>query len=787
MEDNDQDIVMEGVPEMMMMLEGPPSANGFLHRAVTDSSFETPTPNGPSADGTGEDTGATGEGDSQTSDPLAYPRIHIRRGLLPTGCCYDDRMKLHANADFGPNPHHPEDPSRIEHIMRAFKQNGLVFTGNDEELLHIIQTSPNKYMWRIPAREATKEEICTVHHPSHYIWVEELSRKSTTELRRISNKLDQGRDSLYVGSMTYEASLISAGGAIETCKAVVAGTVKNAFAVIRPPGHHAEFDAAMGFCLFNNVPIAAKVCQQDFPNICRKILILDWDVHHGNGIQNMFWEDPNILYISLHVYKNGEFYPGKPDNPMVADGGLDQCGAGAGIGKNINIGWHDQGMGDGEYMAAFQKIVMPIAHEFSPDLVIISAGFDAAAGDELGACFVSPGCYAHMTHMLMSLAGGKVAVCLEGGYDLEAISKSALAVAQTLMGESPPKMEIPKISKEAAKVLAKVQAYQAPYWECMRPGVVDVQEMRAQDSARLHDVVRLAQRQRLFDKYGMLPLFIQRDVLFKSFENQVLVTRGIIGAKKMLVIIHDPPVLHGQPDPLDNSLESHNTWVTDGVSRYIDWAISQGFGVMDINVPHYISRPEDNDAYTPRSDEAVLHAQLRELTGYLWDNYLQLYDVQDLFLMGIGNAYLGVKTLLINRNSKGRIAGIVNFVDGSLRPVKSDVDEYLSGWYKENSQVYVANDHLCWSDPDLTRKVMKRRFGTAIRSPVNGLTMMMAEHMKDVQSWISERVARREALRRMEEEDMEPEEQVEESINTDINNTNNDNNHIDNNNGDGQL
>ncbi|KAK4241069.1 histone deacetylase clr3 [Achaetomium macrosporum] len=731
MEENDNDVVMDG--EDRRMADGSSRANGFLDPTTGESSLETT--NGHSADGTTQD-------EDRESDPTAYPEHLRRRGLLPTGCCYDDRMKLHANADFGPSPHHPEDPSRIEYIMKTFKKAGLVFTGSDAELIRIIQTEPTKYMWRIPAREATKEEICTVHHPSHYLWVEQLSRMSTHELRQLSKEKDQGRDSLYVGSMTYEASLISAGGAIETCKSVVAGTVKNAFAVIRPPGHHAEFDCAMGFCLFNNVPIAAKICQADYPDLCRKILILDWDVHHGNGIQNLFYDDPNILYISLHVYQNGAFYPGQPDNPMTPDGGLEHCGAGPGLGKNVNIGWHDQGMGDGEYMAAFQKIVMPIAHEFNPDLVIISAGFDAAAGDELGACFVSPACYAHMTHMLMSLAGGKVAVCLEGGYDLEAISKSALAVAQTLMGEPPPKMEIPKISREAAKVLAKVQAYQAPYWECMRPGVVDVQDLQAQESSRLHDVVRTAQRQVLSQKHGMLPLYIQRDVLFKSFENQVLVTRGIHSARKILVIIHDPPELHGQPDPLDNTLEAHNAWVTDGVTRYIDWAVSRGFGVMDVNVPRYITHPEDTEPFMPNAGERTLQAQIQELMCYVWDNYLQLYDgVEDIFLMGVGNAYLGVKMLLISRlDVKSRVSGVVNFVNGNLRPVKSDADADLSSWYRDNSQVYVANDHACWSDPDLTRKVMKRRFGNVIRSHANGLTPMMAEHFTDVRHFVMERV-----------------------------------------------
>lgn len=462
-----------------------------------------------------------------------------RRGLLPSGCCYDDRMKLHMNADFSPHTHHPEDPRRIHEIFKAFKKNGLVYTGPEEELSRIIKDCPMRYMWRIPARPATREEVCLAHADDHFTWVEKLESLSSSELRELSKKYDQGRESLYVGSMSYAAALLSAGGAIDTCKNVVAGQVKNAFAVIRPPGHHAEHDHAMGFCFFNNVPVAVRVCQQDYPETCRKVLILDWDVHHGNGVQNIFYDDPNVLYISLHVYQNGNFYPGRPDNPSIPDGGMENCGVGAGLGKNINIGWHEQGMGDGEYMAAFEKIVMPIAKEFDPDLVVISAGFDAADGDELGGCFVTPPCYAHMTHMLMSLADGKVAVCLEGGYNLQAISNSAVAVARTLMGEPPPRMNVPKINREAARTLAKVQALQAPYWQCMRPGVVDVPDISTLNASRLHDVVRTAQRQTLQTKHNMIPLFIQRDQLSASFDNQVLVTPNLQSARRIIAIIHD--------------------------------------------------------------------------------------------------------------------------------------------------------------------------------------------------------------------------------------------------------
>lgn len=171
-------------------------------------------------------------------------------------------------------------------------------------------------------------------------------------------------DSIYFNSLSYYSGLLSAGGTIETCLAVALRQVKNAIAVVRPPGHHAEVECTMGFCLFNNTCIASRVCQNKLGESCRKILILDWDVHHGNGCQKAFYDDPNILYISLHVHMNGTFYPSGPEGDMY------HCGEGAGIGKNVNIPWKTKGMGDGDYMFAFQHVVMPIATEFDPDLVI---------------------------------------------------------------------------------------------------------------------------------------------------------------------------------------------------------------------------------------------------------------------------------------------------------------------------------------------------------------------------------------------------------------------------------
>lgn len=529
LQSNDMDVEMEGV-------QGDSHTNGHLQNGTIDprAIFDQVS----TIEYQESEPDETSSQSSSERKELPPPR---KFALLSTGVCYDDRMRLHANADFSASPHHPEDPRRIEAIFKELKDAGLVYQGSEEDLAEVLQLSPHKFMYRIAAREATKAEICTVHTAQHYEWVERLADKTSAELRDMTAHMDQGRKSLYVGNLTHAAALIAAGGAIETCKHVVSGMVKNAMAVIRPPGHHAEPHESMGFCIFNNVPIAARICQLDYPEVCRKVMILDWDVHHGNGIQTMFYDDPNVLYVSLHVYQNGSFYPAQPEDGSP-DGGMENIGVGRGVGRNVNIPWDDQGMGDGEYLAAFQRIVMPIAQEFDPDLVIVSAGFDAAAGDDLGGCLVSPACYSHMTHMLMSLANGKIAVCLEGGYNLRAISKSALAVAKTLMGEPPERISIKDnpLNRKADEVLNRVKRHQAPYWDCMRPGVVDIQSINEQNGLRLSSVMQSDKRRRLSEKHNMISLFIQREGLSRSFQNQVLATPMLGSAKKILFIIHDP-------------------------------------------------------------------------------------------------------------------------------------------------------------------------------------------------------------------------------------------------------
>ncbi|ORZ23811.1 hypothetical protein BCR41DRAFT_333802 [Lobosporangium transversale] len=230
------------------------------------------------------------------------------------------------------------------------------------------------------------------------------------------------------------AAKVAAGCLINLVDQVVTGRCKNGFAIIRPPGHHAEEDEAMGFCFFNNVGVAVNLTLSRYPLTIQKILIIDWDVHHGNGTQQIFYENPNVLYISLHRWDNGHFYP--------FTGAPDECGEEAGEGTNVNIAWSSYGrgqaMGDVEYIAAFWYVLLPIARQFQPDLVFVSAGFDAADGHaaNIGGYTVSPQGFAMLTRLVQTLAGGRVILSLEGGYEFEPLALSATACLEELLPHS---------------------------------------------------------------------------------------------------------------------------------------------------------------------------------------------------------------------------------------------------------------------------------------------------------------------------------------------------------------
>uniref|UniRef100_A0AAR2JNR9 Histone deacetylase n=1 Tax=Pygocentrus nattereri TaxID=42514 RepID=A0AAR2JNR9_PYGNA len=263
------------------------------------------------------------------------------------------------------------------------------------------------------------------------------------------------------------AARLAVGSVVELVFKVASGELKNGFAVVRPPGHHAEESTPMGFCYFNSVAIAAKLLQQRL-NVS-KILIVDWDVHHGNGTQQAFYSDPNILYLSLHRYDDGNFFPGS--------GAPDEVGSGSGLGFNVNMaftGGLDPPMGDAEYLAAFRTVVMPIANEFAPDVVLVSSGFDAVEGHPppLGGYKLTAKCFGYLTKQLMGLAGGRLVLALEGGHDLTAICDASEACVSALLGNElePLSDEVlqQRPSLNAVRSIEKVIEAHSKYWRCLQ-------------------------------------------------------------------------------------------------------------------------------------------------------------------------------------------------------------------------------------------------------------------------------------------------------------------------------
>ncbi|XP_068828144.1 histone deacetylase 7 isoform X2 [Capricornis sumatraensis] len=404
-----------------------------------------------------------------TPEPASQARIlpssETPARTLPftTGLVYDSVMLKH-QCSCGDNSRHPEHAGRIQSIWSRLLERGL-----------------RSQCESLRGRKASLEELQSVHSERHVLLY------GTNPLSRL--KLDNGKlagllaqrmfvmlpcggvgvdtDTIWNELHSSNAARWAAGSVTDLAFKVASRELKNGFAVVRPPGHHADHSTAMGFCFFNSVAIACRQLQQQ--GKASKILIVDWDVHHGNGTQQTFYQDPNVLYISLHRHDDGNFFPGS--------GAVDEVGAGSGEGFNVNVAWAgglDPPMGDPEYLAAFRIVVMPIAREFSPDLVLVSAGFDAAEGHPppLGGYHVSAKCFGYMTQQLMSLAGGAVVLALEGGHDLTAICDASEACVAALLGN-----KVDPLSEEgwkqkpnlnAIRSLEAVIRVHSEYWGCMQ-------------------------------------------------------------------------------------------------------------------------------------------------------------------------------------------------------------------------------------------------------------------------------------------------------------------------------
>ena len=357
-------------------------------------------------------------------------------------CClvYDPAMAAHRDDT---TPDHPECPSRTSRIQSRLGELGLV-----------------SRCLRVESRLARREELLLIHNEAHVEAMVESQRLKQVEYLRLPDETHH----TYLQAETLRCALLSCGSLLTVVEAVCGGgsCAQTGMAVIRPPGHHAEVDSPVGFCVFNNVAIAAAFAQKQLG--LQRVLILDWDIHHGNGSQHQFYEDPSVLYVSLHRYEGGEYFPGSTDADVCC------VGRGRGEGYNVNIPWGGGEMGDAEYLAAFTQIIMPIAYQFDPDLVLVSAGFDAADGDPLGGCRVSPPAYGHMTHMLSALANGRLVLALEGGYNLAAMSESASACVSVLLGDPCPALPQPAglPCHSARQTINAVLNTHKTYWSALR-------------------------------------------------------------------------------------------------------------------------------------------------------------------------------------------------------------------------------------------------------------------------------------------------------------------------------
>jgi len=345
-----------------------------------------------------------------------------------TGIVKDKRYLRHS-AGFG----HPESPERLAAIYEMLNNPSMHW----------------KFM-EIEPREATHKEIETIHTPSYVEYIASTA----------------GQHSVFLDPDTatspesYEIAKLAVGGVLNAVDSVIESKADNAFALVRPPGHHAEADSAAGFCIFNNIAIGAM--HAILKHRLKRILIVDWDLHHGNGTQHSFYDDPRILYFSTHQYP---YYPGT--------GSLQEIGQGKGEGYTINVPLSG-GAGDASFVKIFRKILQPAALEFKPELVLLSAGFDTYFQDPLGSMRVTSEGFAALTRILLEIADscchGRLVAVLEGGYHIAGLTKSVKAVLEEMLNETHcSKEKFSSLEREADEdtnqIIKQVISMINPYWK----------------------------------------------------------------------------------------------------------------------------------------------------------------------------------------------------------------------------------------------------------------------------------------------------------------------------------
>ncbi len=352
-----------------------------------------------------------------------------------------NKFRLHENPVM-----HPESPDRLNAIDKAVCQS-KVFS-------NLVNTVP---------RIAQAADLCTIHSPSYIEHIEKASR-----LARSENKLIQLDGDTFMSPQTYEVAKLAAGASFTAIDNLEEDNISSAFVAVRPPGHHAMAQKQMGFCIFNNIALAAEYARKKSGH--KKVLIIDWDVHHGNGTQDIFYKDPDVLFISMHQYPHWPY----------ETGWLTEDGAGDGKGFNLNIPL-PAGTGDKGHLKAWDSIIAPVSVEFKPDIILVSAGYDAHESDHMSNQKVTANGFGLLADRLRNLAQSldvKTACFLEGGYNTKALADSVVATLDALSKDSQdqkskPEQKLEPITddqspEEVQNRLFLVQNHFAKYWQSLK-------------------------------------------------------------------------------------------------------------------------------------------------------------------------------------------------------------------------------------------------------------------------------------------------------------------------------
>ena len=350
-----------------------------------------------------------------------------------------NNFRLHENPAM-----HPESPDRLNAIDKAIAKSSLAST--------LVNVNP---------RIALDADLCTIHSPSYIDLIEKAAQRAQSQ-----NKLIQLDGDTFMSPKTYEVAKLAAGASFTAIDSLENENISSAFVAVRPPGHHAMAQRQMGFCIFNNIALAADYARKHLGH--KKVLIIDWDVHHGNGTQDIFYKDPGVCFISMHQYPHWPY----------ETGWLTEDGAEEGKGFNLNIPL-PPGTGDKGHLAAWDSIIAPVSAEYKPDIILVSAGYDAHQADYMSNQNVSTNGFALLSSRLHNLAqtlNVKTACFLEGGYNTEALADSVVATLHALSADSengklPPELEPmteDQSPEELQNRLSLVQKHFAKYWTSLK-------------------------------------------------------------------------------------------------------------------------------------------------------------------------------------------------------------------------------------------------------------------------------------------------------------------------------